>query len=112
MYQLILLIHTSVDLVAFDQKWPCVLKVIEKMPGLLEESITRIDQVLYGGRSISRIYSFLFQDRDTLEDSLLTKSGEKAGQMIHDLTDGGVTILTGEYQEDTIENIQSHLSNS
>jgi hypothetical protein len=99
MYQLILLIHTSVDLVAFDQKWPCVLKVIEKMPGLLEESI-------------SRIYSFLFQDRDTLEDSLLTKSGEKAGQMIHDLTDGGVTILTGEYQEDTIENIQSHLSNS
>ena len=111
MHQLILLIHSSVNLEDFDDGWPLVLETIEKMPGLIEESVSRIDKFLYGQKSISRIYSFLFQDRKTLENSLLSEFGEKAGQMIHSLTNGGVTIMTGEYQEDTLNNIQSHLSN-
>ena len=110
MYQLILIIHSSVNLVSFDESWPDVLELIEKMPGVIEESVTRIDQVLSGQRSISRIYSFLFPDKKTLEDSLLSDPGEKAGQMIHDLTDGGATILTGEYREDALTNIRSYLS--
>ena len=112
MYQLILIIHSIVNLEDFDKEWPLVLKEIEKMPGLIEESVTRVDQILFGQKTISRIYSFLFQDRETLEDSLLSEPGEKAGQMIHNLSDGQVTIMTGEYQQDTIENIRSHLSDT
>jgi hypothetical protein len=110
MYQLIFFIHSSVNLEDFDAGWPLVLESIEKMPGLIEESVSRLDKFLYGQKSITRIYSFLFQDRKILEDSLLSESGEKAGQMIHTLTNGGVTIMTGEYQEDTLDNIQSHSS--
>ena len=110
MYQLILFIHSSVNLEDFDDNWPPILEEIEKMPGLIEESVTHLDQSIYGQKSISRIYTFLFQDRKTLEDSLLSEPGEKAGQMIHSLTNGGVTIMSGEYKGDTLENIQSHLS--
>jgi hypothetical protein len=112
MYQLILLIHSTVNLVVFDEHWPDILEEVEKMPGLVEESVTRVDQVIHGPNAISRIYSFHFKDRESLEDSLLSESGEKAGKLLHDLTGGSVTILTGEYQADTLENIKDLLSDS
>jgi hypothetical protein len=107
MYQLILLIHSSVDLEIFDETWPDFLKIVEKLPGLIKESVTRMDQIIYGQKSISRIYSFQFRDRKSLEESLLSEFGEKAGQIIHEITKGQVSIMAGEYQEDTLENIQS-----
>jgi hypothetical protein len=108
MYQLILLIPYSVNLKEFDENWPLFLEAVENMPGLIEESLTRVDQVLYGQKTISRIYCFSFPDQETLEKSLLSESGEKAGQLIHDLTNGQVSIMTGEFQEDTLDNIRSH----
>ena len=108
MYQLILVIPSSVDLVKFDNNWPLFLEAIEEMPGLISESFTRIDRHIYGQSTISRIYSFCFKDQETLENSLVSMPGEKAGKIIHDLTEGQVILLTGELREDSIDNIKSH----
>ena len=108
MYQLILIIPTSVDLFKFDKGWPLFLDAVEDMPGLISESFTRIDRHIYGQSTISRIYSFCFKDQETLDNSLLSTSGEKAGKIIHDLSEGQVILLTGELREDSIHNIRSH----
>jgi hypothetical protein len=108
MYQLILIIPTSVDLQNFDQGWPYFLEAAEKMPGLVKESLTRIDRCLYGEGSITRIYTFSFPDQDTMTAALTSKSGEIAGQIIHALTGGKVILMTGEYREDTLDNIKFH----
>jgi hypothetical protein len=110
MYQLILLIPTSVDIKLFDEGWPSFLEAIEQMPGLLRESVSRVDQMLYGQEYFHRIYTFSFPDQKTLEKSLVSPGGEKAGKIIHSLTGGRVTLLTAEFQEDSLEHIQSFSS--
>jgi hypothetical protein len=108
MHQLILLIPTSINLDQFDQGWPRFLKAAEKMPGLIKESLTQINHHLYGDQSFHRIYCFSFPDQETLEKSLVSEPGEIAGKIIHDLTDGKIILLIGEYREDTIDNIKSY----
>jgi len=110
MYQLILLIPTSVDIKFFDEGWPSFLEAIEQMPGLLRESVSRVDQMLYGQEYFHRIYAFSFPDQKTLEKSLVSPPGEKAGKIIHSLTGGKVTLLTAEIQEDSLDHIQSFTS--
>jgi len=107
MYQLVLLIPTSVNLEKFDETWPSFLKVAEQMPGLIKESVSRVDQLIYGSEFISRIYTFTFPDQESLEKALVSNPGERAGQLIHDLTDGKVILLTARYQEDFLNHIQS-----
>ena len=110
MYQLILLIPTSVDINSFDEGWPSFLEAVEQMPGLLRESVSRVDQLIYGKEYFHRIYSFSFPNQKTLEKSLLSSPGEKAGKIIHDLTGGKVTLMTADFQEDSLDNIQSFTS--
>jgi len=110
MYQLILLIPTSVDIKSFDEGWPSFLEAVEQMPGLLRESVSRVDQLLYGEEYFHRIYTFSFLDQKSLEKSLLSSPGEKAGKIIHDLTGGRVTLMTADFQEDSLDNIQSYTS--
>ncbi len=110
MYQLVLLIPTSVNLEKFDETWPSFLRVAEQMPGLIKESISRVDQIIYGSEFISRIYTFTFPDQETLEKALVSKPGGSAGRLIHDLTGGKVILLTAKYQEDLLNHIQSFSS--
>ena len=110
MYQLTLLLPTSLDMDAFDKVWPSFLEAAEQMPGLIRESVSRIDQIIFGQEYFQRIYTFSFPDKNTLEKALVSKNGEKAGRIIHDLTGGKVTLVTADYQEDSLQNIQSFLS--
>jgi hypothetical protein len=105
MYQLIILLPTDLDMSTFDQGWPAFLKEAEQMPGLVQESVTRVDRVLYGSQSLERMYSFTFADKDSLENALLSPAGEKAGSILHELSGGRLTILTGEFKTDTLERI-------
>lgn len=107
MHQLLLLLPLSVDIQAFDQGWPAFLENAEKMPGLIKESITRIDRCLYGQNYLQRIYCFYFEDQASLEEALLSPPGEKAGRILHQITGGDLILLNGEVKEDTLDNIQS-----
>ena len=107
MYQLLILIPLKVNLNSFDEGWPDFLAAAEDMEGLIRESVSRIDRSIYGQNNIRRIYSFLFRDKPTFEQSLLSPPGEKAGQIIHDITGGDVILLGGSFQEDSLERIQS-----
>ena len=107
MYQLLILLPINVNTSSFDEGWPDFLEAVEDMEGLIRESVSRIDRSIYGKNNIRRIYSFLFRDRHTFEQSLLSPPGEKAGKVIHEITGGDVILLSGPYQEDSLERIQS-----
>lgn len=107
MYQLIILIPIRVNINSFDEGWPDFLEAAEEMDGLIRESISRIDRVIYGQNNIRRIYRFLFRDKSSFEKALVSPPGEKAGKIIHKLTGGDVIILSGTFQEDTLDRIQS-----
>jgi hypothetical protein len=110
MDQLIIFIHSDVDSDALDEGWPQFLDTAEKMPGLLKESLTKIDQSLYGSVDYLRIYTFSFPDQNSLNRALQSDYGERAGSILHRITGGKVTILTGSYQSDSLERIRSFSS--
>ena len=105
-YQLLVLIPLSVEIQSFDEGWPEFLKVAEKMPGLIQESVIRIDNCIYGQNHLRRIYSFSFQDSASLEKALLSPPGEEAGKILHKITQGNMILISGEYKQDSLENIQ------
>jgi len=107
MYQLIILIPLTVNINSFDEGWPDFLEAAELMDGLIRESVSRIDRGIYGQNNIRRIYSFLFHDKSSLEKALISPLGEKAGKIIHEITGGEVILLSGSFQEDTLDRIQS-----
>lgn len=107
MQQLLILIPIAVDIQSFDEGWPRFLAAAEKMPGLVRESVIRIDRCLFGQNSLQRIYSFSFPDQDTLEKALLSPQGESAGKILHEICGGNLILLSGEFKEDSLEHIQS-----
>lgn len=106
-YQLLILIPLTVEIQSFDEGWPQFLKLAEKMPGLIKESVTRIDNCIYGQNFLRRVYSFSFLDSSSLEKALLSPPGEKAGELLHSITQGNLILLGGEYQEDFLENLRN-----
>lgn len=107
MYQLLILLPINIDINYFDENWPSFLKEAEQMPGLMNESITHIERCLYGHNTIRRIYSFQFKDQSSLENALTSPAGEKAGNILHQITGGNLILLSGEFKEDSLYNIQS-----
>lgn len=105
-YQLIILIPLTVEIQAFDEGWPEFLQSAEKMPGLIMESVIRIDNCLYGQNFLRRMYSFSFEDKSSLEKALISPPGEKAGDILHRITQGNLILLSGEYKQDSLENIR------
>lgn len=108
MQSLIIILPDSVDLEQLDQSWPSFLQAAENMPGLIKESVTVITEALSGISSISRIYTFFFEDNPSLVQALSSPQGEKAGKLIHQLSGGKAIILTGQYREDSLENLKKY----
>lgn len=105
-YQLLILIPITVEIQSFDEGWPEFLKAAESMPGLIKESVCRIDNCIYGQNFLRRIYSFSFEDQDSLKNALTSPPGEKAGNVLHRITQGNMILLSGEFKEDTLTNFQ------
>jgi hypothetical protein len=107
-YQLLILIPLTVEIQSFDEGWPEFLNAAEQMPGLIEESVNRIDDCIYGQNFLRRIYSFSFEDKPSLEQALTSPSGEKAGKILHLITQGNMFLISGEYKRDLLKNIQNN----
>jgi len=110
MHQLIILLPVELELGSFDEGWPEFLEVAEKMPGLIQESVTRFNQVLFGAHPYQRMYCFDFKDQESLEQALLSDPGKEAGNILHRLGGGNLTILTSDYQRDSLSHIQSYIA--
>ena len=105
-YQFLVLIPLTVEIQSFDEGWPEFLESAEEMPGLIEESVNRIDNCIYGQNFLRRIYCFSFEDKSSLESALVSPPGEKAGEILHRITQGNMILLSGEYKQDSLENIR------
>lgn len=106
MYKLIILIPPNVKETAIDEAWPEFIHHAEQMSGLVRESVTHARELIFGREIVSRIYEFYFQDKKTLHQGLTSPHGERAGQLLHEMTHSRATILIAEHKEDNFENIR------
>jgi len=107
MYQLIILVPRGIDEDRFHRLWPEFLHHAEQMPGLIRETVDRVDTTLYGPSRLNRIYAFAFPDRETLQEALSSEWGETAGELIHRCTSGQATIIITEHRQEMAERLRS-----
>lgn len=105
MYKLVILIEAPDDWSAFEAGWPQFLHHAERMPGLRREATSRVEEVLFGNRTISIVHELFFDSRQAAQEAMASPQGSEAGRRLQELTQGRMTLLFAEHKEDELENI-------
>lgn len=107
MYKLLILIE-STSTPGFHNFWPRFLHAAENIPGLRQESTSRINQILYGDVQYALIHELYFDSLAALKAGLASESGKEAGMLLQDMTGGKVKLLIADHSQDDIENIRKY----
>ena len=107
MHKLVILIESTSD-PAFDQNWPQFLHQVERIPGLLRESTSRVGQVLFGSMACEMIHELYFESLAATQLGLASPEGQAAGRLLQNMTGGRMTLLFADHTEDDIENIRRY----
>ena len=86
----------------FAQKdWENFMGLAEKMPDLRRETVSDIDEVVFGnaGRGYNKIHEFYFDTRAALDAALQSKEGQIAGAFLHEFTHKRFTMVISEHKE-------------
>ena len=108
MQKLVILVETSEDEARFDELWPQFLHFAERMPGLLRESTSRVDQVLYGKYPVFLMHELFFNSVEDIQKAMSTPEGRAAGEVLQRMTGGRITLFLADHKEDDLENIRRH----
>ncbi|MBT3320682.1 MAG: EthD family reductase [Anaerolineae bacterium] len=87
---------------AFDQEgWQNFMGLAEKMPGLRRETVSEVEDLLFGsqGHRYSMIHEFYFDSRVALDSALQSEEGQKAGAFLHEFTRKRFTMMIAEHKE-------------
>ena len=101
MHKLIILFGQPSDLLTFLTGWQTFLQIAEQMPGLRRETVSLIEETIYGKNKPFKIHEFYFDDRAALDAALASDAGQQAGEWLHQFTGGNFTLLTAPHQEAT-----------
>ena len=107
MYKLVILVQAPGEL-TFDDNWPLFLHQAEQIPGLLRETTSRVDRVLFGDVNISMIHELYFESLEALQRGMASPPGQEAGQLLQEMTAGRVVLLFADHKQDELENIRKY----
>ncbi|MBX3002916.1 MAG: EthD family reductase [Anaerolineales bacterium] len=102
MYKLVILIEPQDDAAHFDSRWPLFLAEAERMPGLRREVTSHIDRVLHGSYPIHMIHELYFDSLAAVAEAMGSPAGERAGQVLQEITAGKVTLLFADHLQDDL----------
>ena len=105
MHKLVILIETLEDQ-AFTDAWPEFLHAAEQMPGLLRESTSQVDDILFGATSYSLIHELYFETPQALQRGMSSPQGQEAGRILQEMTQGKMVLLFADHKEDDLERIR------
>ena len=85
----------------FQLNWQKFLGLVEKMPGLRRETVSRVERMLFGKSEgeLVLIHELLFDSKEGLEAAMQSPEGRAAGAYLQSFTGGRVVLLTAEHLE-------------
>jgi len=86
----------------FDQEgWQKFMGLAEKMPGLCRETVSDVDEFVYGsqGHRYAKIHEFYFDSRAALDAALQSEEGQTTGAFLHEFTRKRFTMIIAEHKE-------------
>ena len=108
MYKLVILIEAQEDNDRFDRRWSEFLAAAEAMPGLRREATSRVDRVLHGGVQVQMFHELYFDSLKEAAAAMGSPHGEKAGQILQEITGGKVSLFLADHTQDELSNIRRH----
>lgn len=100
MHKLIIIFDQPADLYEFSMNWQIFLRYAEQMPGLRRETVSLVEETLYGKGRLRpfKIHELHFDDRAALDAALASDAGQQAGEWLHQFTGGNFTLLIAPHQ--------------
>ncbi|MQC25875.1 MAG: hypothetical protein DWG76_00280 [Chloroflexi bacterium] len=108
MYKLIILIESEAIREELERRWPEFLAVAEQMPGLLRETTSRVDRVVHGGYGAQLVHELFFESLKAAAEAMGSPEGERAGQLLQEISGGKVSLLLADHTQDELSNIRRH----
>ena len=105
-HKLIVIFGQPPDLLEFSQGWQAFLLMAEQMPGLRRETVSLVEEMIYGKTRPFKIHEFYFDSRDALDAALASDAGQQAGEWLHQFTGGNFTLLVAPHQSATEKEIK------
>jgi len=101
MHKLIILFEPPDNEHTFQLNWQKFLGLAEKMPGLRRETVSRVEQVLFGKTEggYVLVHELLFDSKEALEAAMQSPEGQAAGAFLQSFTGGRVVLLLAEHME-------------
>ena len=106
MHKLVILIDQLDDEAQFDEMWPEFLHVSERMPGLIREATSRVENILYGAHQPALLHELFFESLEDIQKALSSAEGRRAGELLQRMTGGRMSLFIADHKEDDIENIR------
>jgi uncharacterized protein (TIGR02118 family) len=107
-HKLVILIEATDAQTEVDDAWPQFLHLSERMPGLVREATSRVEQVLYGRYQPVLIHELFFDSFAALQQAMTSPEGRAAGELLQKMTAGRLTLLLADHKEDDLDNIRSY----
>ncbi|NMC14534.1 MAG: EthD family reductase [Chloroflexi bacterium] len=105
MHKLVIVIEQMNDSSAFDEAWPGFLHLAESMPGLLRETFSRVDAILFGKTLPGLIFELYFDSPESARAAMASPAGREAGRLLQQITGGRVSLFLADHKENTPGNI-------
>ncbi len=100
MYKLTLFFYSPLPNRQFDQQgWQKFMGLAEKMPGLKRETVSDVQEVVFGHQPCVKIHEFYFDSRQALDTALRSEEGQAAGAWLHRFTEKRFSMLIAEHKE-------------
>ncbi len=108
MHKLVIMIESLDDTQFLEERWPEFLHLAEAMPGLQREASSRVEHFLFGKTPYVQMHELFFNTRADMEKALVSVEGQRAGQLLQQMTGGRMALFFAEHKEDNMENIRYH----
>jgi uncharacterized protein (TIGR02118 family) len=106
MYKLVIFIKSLEDADSFEEKWPEFLHSAEKMPGLVYETTSRVDKILYGEEKIAQVHELYFKSQKDAVRAMSSPEGREAGRTLQRITGGRISLFFADHKGDDLNNIR------
>ena len=108
MHKLVILIEPLEDWDAFEETWPAFLHLVETMPALRREAISRVERFLYGEIPYAQMHELYFDSLQSAQEAMASEQGRAAGKLLQVMTGGRMTLFFADHKEDDLEHIQQY----
>ena len=108
MHKLVILVGPLEDRQAFDEGWPDFLHQAEQMPGLIRETTSQVEHVLFGSSQFIMMHELYFGSSQAIQAAMASPHGKAAGALLQRITQGQLVLFISDHKEDSLDNIRQY----